>query len=119
LAGLKADVLLIWNRSSRGLQLLQAADPKRCIYWEHGSAWFNEHDPQRAAFLRIVPVVIANSHAARRMLELRWQYSGNIRVCRNALQPDLMPAQPIIKTCPVDRAIRLGLAGRLLPIKGV
>lgn len=112
------DIVLIWNRSARSGRLLDAIDPQRRVYWEHGSAWFSDHVDKRALFLQRISTVIANSNAAARMLELRWNYKGEVHVCRNALRPSLQPRQPIHKSPPRQRRVRLGLAGRLLPIKG-
>jgi glycosyltransferase involved in cell wall biosynthesis len=73
----------------------------------------------RALFLQRVPTVIANPRAAARMLALRCNYRGNVVVCRNARRPRLRPTSPVHKEWPRQRPLRLGLAGRLTPVKGM
>jgi glycosyltransferase involved in cell wall biosynthesis len=53
------------------------------------------------------------------VLELLWGYSGDARVCRNALRPSLTPEEPRQRRYPHDGPIRIGVAARLFPVKGV
>jgi glycosyltransferase involved in cell wall biosynthesis len=119
LAAAGSDVVVIWNRTAKAKFVLDAAGDGRCIHWEHGAAWDAGRDAERRAYLQRVPLAIANSTAAARVLELKWNYGGDIRVCRNALRPSLMPAVPIRKSFPRGRPIKLGVAARLFPVKGV
>jgi glycosyltransferase involved in cell wall biosynthesis len=64
-------------------------------------------------------LAIVNSKASARVLELMWGYDGETRVCLNALRPSLMPAEPVAKPFPSARPIRLGVAARLMPVKGI
>ena len=118
-AGACTDVLLIWNRTARSEFVLDAIGDERCIHWEHGSVWHPGRERERERYLRRVPLAIANSRASARVLELMWGYSGEIRICLNALRPSLTPSTPRQKRYPHDRAIRLGVAARLMPVKGV
>jgi len=113
------DVLLLWNRTARLGFVVDAMGPERCIHWEHGSAWHPGRERERERYLRRVPFAIANSRASARVLELMWGYAGETRVCLNALRPSLMPSAPAAKAYPVGRAIRLGAAARLMPVKGL
>ena len=90
----RPDVVLIWNRLRDSLDTLAAAGAERCIYWERGASWFAGESPAKRDFLAAVPAIICNSHAAQRMLELRWEYAGQVRVIHNALRPSLLPAAP-------------------------
>jgi glycosyltransferase involved in cell wall biosynthesis len=118
LARARTDVLLIWNRSAKVRFAVEAARPERCVHWEHGAAWDAGHEKERREYFRDVSSAIANSQAAARYLQLLWGYAGAIHVCRNALRPSLLPESPVRKPFPAER-IKLGVAARLYPVKGV
>jgi len=118
LARARTEVLLIWNRSAKLSYALDAAGDARCIHWEHGAAWDPGHERDRHRYFLRVRRAIANSHAAARVLQLKWNYSGDVRVCRNALRPSLVPQVPMRKTYPTG-SIKLGVAARLYPVKGI
>jgi glycosyltransferase involved in cell wall biosynthesis len=118
LAAAGTDVLVIWNRTARAAFALDAIGARRAIHWEHGAAWDAGREAERRAYLKRVPRAIANSKAAARVLKLRWDYDGELRVCRNALRPSMAPAAPRGKRFPRGRA-RLGAAARLYPVKGL
>jgi glycosyltransferase involved in cell wall biosynthesis len=118
LAAAGTDVLVIWNRTAKAQFAVDAAGERRCIHWEHGAAWDAGRDAERRAYLSRVPLAIANSTAAARVLQLLWDYRGEVRVCRNALRPSLVPAAPMAKKFP-RRRIKLGAAARLYPVKGL
>jgi len=119
LAAAGTDVLVIWNRTAKAKFALDAAGERRCIHWEHGAAWDAGREAERRAYLARVPLAIANSTAAARVLRLLWDYRGDVRVCRNALRPTLTPAAPVRKRFPQGRPIKLGAAARLYPVKGL
>ena len=113
------DVLVIWNRTAKARFALDAMGERRCIHWEHGAAWDAGREAERREYLARVPLAIANSTASKRVLELLWNYRGDVRVCRNALRPTLTPAAPKGKRFPQARPIKLGAAARLYPVKGL
>jgi len=113
------DILVIWNRSARIHFVVDAMGEENCIHWEHGSAWHPGRERDRKRYLHRIPLVIVNSHASARVLQLMWGYSGETQICLNALRPSLTPPQPLHKRHPSNRAIRLGVAARLMPVKGV
>lgn len=115
----RPDVAIVWNRLRDSLHTLAAAGAGRCLYWERGASWFPGETAAKQRFLSAVPAALCNSHAARRMLQLRWNYRGAIRVVPNALRPSLKPDDARPRTLPDDRPLRLGMAARLEPIKGV
>jgi glycosyltransferase involved in cell wall biosynthesis len=120
LAAARTDVLVIWNRTTRAGFALDAFGERRSIHWEHGAAWDEGREAERREYLRRVPLAIANSMAAARVLKLLWDYRGDVRVCRNALRPSVTPAfGPVRKRFPRDRAIKLGAAARLHAVKGL
>jgi glycosyltransferase involved in cell wall biosynthesis len=112
------DVLVIWNRTAKTRFAVDAIGAQRCIHWEHGAAWDAGRDAERRDYLERVPLAIANSTAAARVLQLLWGYRGDVRVCRNALRPSLLPAQVMGKRYPRG-PIQLGAAARLYPVKGL
>lgn len=112
------DVLVVWNRTAKAAFAVDALGVERCIHWEHGAAWDAGREQERREYLRRVPIAIANSTAAARVLQLRWDYRGEIRVCRNALRPSLVPSTPVGHRRLRD-PVRLGVAARLYPVKGV
>jgi glycosyltransferase involved in cell wall biosynthesis len=114
----RTDSLVIWNRSAKLSYAVDAMGEERCVHWEHGAAWDARHETERRKYFRRVPRAIANSRAAARVLELLWDYRGTLRVCRNALRPSVVPSSPVRKRFP-SRRIRLGVAARLYPVKGV
>jgi glycosyltransferase involved in cell wall biosynthesis len=114
-----SDVAIIWNRTARTNFVLDAIGADNCIHWEHGAGWISGHERDRKRYLGRIPLVIANSRASGRVLNLLWGYDKEIRVCLNALRPSLMPLRPIEKSFPASRAIRLGVAARLNSGKGV
>lgn len=112
-----AEGVVIWNRLRDSVNTLKAAGPERCIYWERGASWFADETSAKTRFIDQVQAVLANSHAARRMLELRWGYRGQIRVVPNALRPPLVDPSAVARSAP-QHDWRLGLVARLVPIKG-
>ena len=112
---LQPDVALLWNRLGEQARVLDVLGPRRCLYWEHGSAWLAGGVEAKRAVLDRLPAVICNSRAARRMLELHWQYRGVVRVCPNGMRSPQLAAAPRRRAA--DAPVRLGTASRLVPVK--
>lgn len=116
----RPDAVVIWNRLRDSLDTLAAAGPERAVYWERGASWFADDSPAKRRFLDEVQAVVCNSHAARRMLQLRWDYRGQTRVVLNAVRPSLLPGAPVsVRQLASGQPVTLGMVARLLPIKGV
>lgn len=86
------------------------------IHYEHGQAWRPEVRHAGLFFDRACGV-IANSHAAERILALRWGWQGPTErvfcAVDGALAPDAArPARP------GNRPLWLGCAGRMVEVKG-
>ena len=94
------DVAMIWNRTARTNFIVDGLGAENCIHWEHGAAWSSGHDSDRRQYLARIPLVIANSKASARVLNLLWGYDKEISVCLNAVRPSLMPMQPVAKLFP-------------------
>lgn len=109
------DVALLWNRLGQHRRVLDVLGARRCLYWEHGSAWLAGEVEAKQAVLRRLPAVICNSFAAKRMLELHWRYDGVVRVCPNGMRSSHFARGP--KGLATGRALTLGVASRLVPIK--
>jgi glycosyltransferase involved in cell wall biosynthesis len=110
---------MIWNRTARTDFVLDAIGAENCIHYEHGAAWFGGRERERRRYLERIPLVLAISKATARVLEALWEYSGEIRVCRNALRPSLAPTIPIERPFPTRSPLKIGVAARLFPVKGV
>lgn len=112
---LRPDVALLWNRLDQQSRVLDALGVRRCLYWEHGSAWLAGNDRAKADVLARLPALICNSQAARRMLQLRWGYEGVVRVCLNGMRSRHVVTE--FKQLPRHRPLQLGVASRLVPVK--
>lgn len=117
---LDPDLGVLWNRfgdltSLEGLK----KHGVRVIHYEHGAAWLAPKTPRHEQFLGGVDLAVCASVAAKRVLQLRWGYAGKIEVVLNCLRPDLVPGNQQPKSLPEDRPVRLGVAARLIPLKGV
>jgi glycosyltransferase involved in cell wall biosynthesis len=112
------DLVLFWNKPT-GVDLTRLPPELPVVYWERGRAWKEEDDREARRFLSGVRAILTNSHASRRFVELRWRLpaSSPIHVCPNAVRPEALPeADPTAR--PAHTPLRLGFAGRLIPVKG-
>jgi len=119
---LRTDVQLFWNRLTGGSHALaeaRAFEPEKNIFWDHGASWLAPDNTKARSMLAHMGQAISNSWASKRMLELRWNFTGPITVCRNALRPSLVPPSRPLRTLERRRPLRLGIAARLLSLKGI
>lgn len=120
----RPDVLLSWSQLNAGP--LIAAHRRlgaRTIHYDHGSAWRSNPSAARLEHLAACDGVICVSHATKRMLQLRWGVTDTPMVVQH--NPLIRPVDPqerfdgdSEKQAPSSRRIRLGVAGRLVPVKG-
>lgn len=115
----RPDVALLWNRMGENWRAVRAVGGGRCIYWDRGSSWLPGEEAEKRRLLSEVRCALSNSHASRRMLQLRWNFQGDIALCLNALRPNIVPAASMARVFPSDEPIRIGVAARLESIKGV
>lgn len=113
---LTPDVALLWHKLDEQAPALDALGAGRCLYWEHGAAWHMGNENATKAVLQHLPAVVANSHAARRVLELKWNYEGPVRVCYDGVRALHQPGD--FKFLPHDRLIHIGVVGDLVAARG-
>lgn len=114
------DVVMAWSAlAKRDLARYTHQVGAKLILREFGAAWGTHDTAEVSRFLNAVDTVVAETHAAKRMLELRWGYRGAAAVCHSGLRAELMPNNPEPKALAPDQPLVLGVAARLVPIKGV
>ncbi|MBU6951598.1 glycosyltransferase family 4 protein [Hahella sp. HN01] len=120
LSQIAPEILVVWNKIE-GIDLSLCPSSTKVIYYEHGAGWRCDDKKAATAFLSKVDGVICNSKAALEVIRYNWSYSkDNAVVIHNPLlnkfklssthaSCDKLPHSPF----------RLGLAGRLVSVKGV
>lgn len=86
------------------------------VHYEHGQAWRPTVRNARA-YLDAAHGVIANSHAAERMLALRWGWHGPTVRVYCAIDA-IRPVEAARLAPPRNRALWLGSVGRMVEFKG-
>jgi glycosyltransferase involved in cell wall biosynthesis len=114
LGNIAPDILLFWN--CYHLLGKQKESPYKSVYYDHGSAWYMK-DRNVSLFLKQQDLVLACCQASKRMLELQWDFSCPIEVIYNPVREDCIIEDVQAKELPQDRALRLGVAGRLISFK--
>ncbi|WP_438767274.1 glycosyltransferase [Kushneria sp. TE3] len=110
------DIFLSWS-NLRNNPALKKSSPY--IHYEHGVGWIHKVDKEGQRFLNNAAGFICVSHAARRVLELKWGIENrSIAVVANPLRNSLT-TKPEHHLPLEGRAIRLAFAGRLTAIKGL
>jgi glycosyltransferase involved in cell wall biosynthesis len=113
------DTLVLWNHSKDYHGVLAAQKiGARVLYFEHGAAWGYKGNHIRRRVFEKVDGILCISQAARRVLELKWGLCKPIRICRNALATEMQPQTVQAKRFPLNRPIRIGVAGRIISSKG-
>lgn len=117
LSSLHPELISFWGYPTTDHDQMRFPAGAKLIYQEHGSCWDVEITQRKKDFLSRMDGIVCCSFAAQRMLQLRWNCSGPIRVIRNPLLPHALPAHPQPKKLPENRPLVLGTAGRLVPYK--
>src|SRR5579871_5125593 len=109
----RPDLGVLWNRfgDNTSMESLRKCGA-HVVHYEHGAAWLAPVVPGNRDFLSGIDSAICASHAAKRVLQLRWGYSGKTEVVLNCLRPELVSAAATPKEIPTDRPVRLGIAAR-------
>lgn len=108
----RPDLLVGWNRLHDFPTL-----PKNLpfIHYEHGTSWYEHPQQEALAILQRADRIICASHAAKRMIELKWlkKSDDKIVVNRNAVPASRSHKQPRQESS----QLRLAFAGRFHPVK--
>lgn len=115
------DVVVFWNHVARPGQLTVCRRSSiRTVFFERGTGW-KEHDPERMNnFLSSMDLVLSNSRAGAKILQLKWGYEGDCVVLPNALRPEIADRHVSDRVSPrLDSPMRIGVAARLVAYKGV
>lgn len=121
----RPDTLLTWSQLNAGpLIAAHHGLGARAIHYDHGSAWRSNPSTARLRHLAACDGVICVSRATKRMLQLRWGVTDVPMVVQH--NPLIHPVDPEEVPDELDRdsarspyrRIRLGVAGRLVPVKG-
>lgn len=108
---LDPEALVVWNKLANNPLAMMHACP--VFHYEHGTAWTSHAPDAVTPYLERVRGTLAVSHAARRMLEIRWRLpsSSPSMVLHNAIDlPDTASNHP-------EGRFRLGFAGCLKGLK--
>lgn len=113
---IKPDLVLAWNQfTDFRVEHLNLGCP--LVYYEHGMSWYQHSERQLHGFLPHVDAALAASRASARMLALKHSVGFPIHVCQNPLGVVPTSGCGAPRTLPKNRALRLGLAARLVPLK--
>lgn len=114
----RPDALLSWSAFAK--PALAAGCERHgvpLIYREGGAAWGSADGANARRFLDQVAGAICNTHASRRMLQLKWGFSGSTRICLGGIRGNALSPAP--RPRDIGDTVVLGCAARLVPIKGV
>lgn len=117
-ASVDPDIVVIYSTLlRRAAWQLRALPRARLVYYERGAAWMR--DEPLAAIRRNLACtdrILCNSRAAARMLALKFDVPAErCRVIYNPLRLSAAPAP----SAPSAGPLRLGMAGRIVPVKGM
>ncbi len=106
--------VVLWNRIEplEKLQTLFGSSP--ITYYEHGASWIEKKESSLLSFFQKMNTLIANSYAAKAILQLKWGVTQPITVLDNPLRPDILAREG--HKC-ISLPVRLGYIGRLIPLK--
>ena len=119
ISAVKPGAVVIWNDLG-AMGLAEAAAGAPLVYFERGGAWGKPPAHDVAQFLGKMTKVICNSHAGRRMLELRWKAEGaKFVVHHNPVRSDLAATAFDASRSGIHTPLRLGIIGRMVSFKGI
>lgn len=113
------DFVVFWNHVAKSRQLeICKNNHAKTFFFERGTGW-RSHDPQKVReFLSSVDIVLSNSYAGKKILELRWKHQGKCFVLPNAVRPEAAVPKGLIQEKHAGSPLRLGVAARLVAYKG-
>jgi len=115
------DVVMVWNRFGEAdlLSAIRAESGAPIVHCECGGAWYERSQSRADSYLGHVATVVCASHACRRVLELRWGWSGDVAAEINGLRPDCREQSGSPKRIDPGGPVKLGVAARVSPRKGI
>lgn len=115
---LKPDVHIIYNTLDNPSAWTANPFAKTRIYYERGAAWLGSSGNRTTSEnIKLTHHFFCNSNAAKRVLELR--YGVDPRRCDVIYNPMRLDSENAYeKAISQNQRFRIGLAGRLIPIKG-
>ncbi|MDF2577453.1 MAG: glycosyltransferase family 1 protein [Chlamydiales bacterium] len=111
------QLTVYWNCYEQNLNSL-ASLKQNMLFYDHGASWNSFIEVKKKDFLRNIKGAIAIGHASKRMLELNCEVTCPIHVVKNPLRTLGHRNKPQPKTLPINRPLKLGMAGRMVPLKG-
>ena len=117
-SGVSPHVVIFYNGLGDLSNLAFAPAGARLIYYERGSAWRPHPAGDVEKFLSRIDTILCNSHASKRVLELKWGLKeGAARVCHIGVRLE-EKCEPRPRSIREKKTIHLGMAGRLDGLKG-
>jgi len=117
-----ADMIIFWNSINHDdyIKSEELGRGSKFVFYDHGTSWYREKNKEKSKqFLSKMDLTLCCSYASKRVLELYHQHSGRMRVIYNPLRTGFFDDVTSVKTAPVNRPLRLGVAGRFVHIKGI
>ena len=107
------EAIIVWD-----LVPVFVAKPTRgkVIYYDHGCSWRYPHNKKTMNFFAALDGTISASYASKRVIALRFNLSCPSQVLINRILP---PANIFTGDKPLTAPLRLGIAARLVGLKGI
>lgn len=109
----QTNIVLNWNRLKTDINIPKSV---KSIYYEHSAVWYNHCANSAEKILQRADGIIAVSHAAKRVLELKYgrNLEEKIFVTRNPLP---FSRSSLLNSKPIKNRVTLGFIGRFMPVK--
>ncbi|TVP45510.1 MAG: glycosyltransferase family 1 protein [Halomonas sp.] len=118
----KPDIVMFWNEipPAKIRWLIRVFSPKsKLVLYEHGKSWRRSKSEAITRGLNALDAIIANSKASEALLETKHAVRRTTHVVHNPIPSGRAPNSSISRSLTEGQPIQLGLAGRLVPRKGV
>ena len=117
---IRPDIVVFWNHVAKSRQLPICKELSiKTVFFERGTGWREHNQSGMKRFLTSVDRVLSNSRAGGRILSARWGYEGECLVLPNAVRPEIASSKAEGVKYEKNRALRIGVAARLVAYKGV
>jgi len=116
---LSPDILIYWNTFNNNHAYGSHSNKPVQILVDQGTSWYQPHVSQSRSFLSHIQKVICCSEASKQILRLHYGYEGKATVLSNPLRPLFREISAQGKKYPTGRSLKVGMAGRLVNVKGM